>query len=89
MKMQIPTDIMIEKILKRQAALAQALRLQKDKRKAIQQREYDRRVGIVGRAVLANAAQSAEFKEFLKGILRATVTAEAEVKFLIAQNFYE
>jgi hypothetical protein len=72
----------VEALMKRKAAIAAALRLEHEKRKEIAQRDQERKVGIVGRAVLANAAQSPEFKEFLIGILRTTVTDQSEEKFL-------
>lgn len=89
MKRFLSSDAKLEALLKRQAGVNAALRAEKEKRKQREDRDRTRRVGIVGRAVLANAEESGEYKEFLKGILRATVTDEAEVKFLKAQGFYD
>ncbi len=72
----------LDALLKRQAAVRAALREEREKRKEIAQRDHERRVGIVGRAVLAKAGQSPEFKEFLAGVLRTTVTDQSEEKFL-------
>jgi hypothetical protein len=81
------TSERLELLIKRQAALADAVRAEREKRKAIAQKDRDHLTGILGRAVLANAEQSPEFKQFLIGVLRTTVTVESEQKFLKAANW--
>lgn len=78
----------LEALKRRRSELDDALRAEREKRKAIEKRERDRLVSIVGRAALANAAQSPEFKQFLIGVLRTTVTLDSEVKFLITLHWW-
>ena len=77
----------LEELLRRQDQLKAALQAEREKRKAIAQKEQERLTVIVGRAVLANAAQSAEFKNFLLGVLRTSTLPENEQRFLKAQGW--
>jgi hypothetical protein len=76
----------LDALMKRQAALSAALRAEREKQKEIEEKMQERLIRIVGRAVLANAEQSPEFKQFLIGVLRTTVTVESEAKFLTSRN---
>ena len=71
----------------RRAAVDAALRAEKDKRKAIAQREDDRLTGIVGRAFVAHAKQTPDFAAMLKGVLRNTSHTESDRKFLQAKDW--
>ena len=79
----------LDALLKRQAALAAAVRVEREKRKDIDRRNEERLIRIVGRALLSNATQSEDFKKFLIGVLRTTVTESSEQKFLKSQGLYE
>lgn len=72
----------LQALLKRQLQIKSALQAEREKRKAVTEKEQERLIGIAGRAVLANAAQSPEFREFLRGILRTTALLESEERFL-------
>jgi len=69
-------------LLKRQSALRAALRAEREKRRANAEKEHQRLIEIVGRAVLANAEQSPEFKQFILGVLRTSTLPENEQRFL-------
>jgi len=77
----------LEALTKRKAALTAAFRAEREKLRAITQRDDERLVRILGRAVQANASQSPEFKQFLIGVLRTTVTVESEKRFLKTANW--
>jgi hypothetical protein len=79
----------LEALSQRVAESRAALLAQKNKLKMLGQKNDDRLTGIAGRAVLRNAKQSPEFKQFLLGVLRTTVTDESEKKFLRSQDFYD
>lgn len=72
----------LETLMQRQAAVAAAVRTEKEKRKAIARKEHDRFTRIVGQALVASAGQTPEVAATLKGILRNTRLPESDRKFL-------
>ena len=81
------TDQRLQALKDRRASVDAALRAEREKRKAIAQREDDRLIGIVGRALLAHAKQTQEFGGMLKGVLRNTSHTESDRKFLQSKDW--
>jgi len=81
------TDQRLQALKDRRASVDAALRAEREKRKAIEQRENGRLTGIVGRALLAEGKQTPEFAAMLKGVLRNTTLSESDRRFLQSKDW--
>jgi hypothetical protein len=80
----------LDALMRRKAELASALRTEREKRKAIEEKERERLSLIVGRALLANAAQYPDFDLMLRGVLKTTIKpGSAELNYLKAKGWLQ
>jgi hypothetical protein len=80
----------LDALIKRKADLATALRGAKEELKERERRDHERLCRIMGRALLANAAQYPDFDLMLRGVLKTTIKpGSAEFNYLKAKGWLQ
>ena len=77
----------LDALLKREAALKEAIVREKLARQRRAAKEFERLKNIVGGALLANAAQHPDFELLLKSTLAKSALDDADTKFLRAKGY--
>jgi len=77
----------LDALSKRMAQTRVAMRTEKDRIRVTEQKDQDRRVRIVGRAVLAAATRSSDVQSMLRSVLQNTPLSDTDRKFLERRNW--
>lgn len=81
-KVQERLDILI----RRKGELAAALKVQREKKKALERKESDRLCYVIGRALLEAAAKHRDYELMLKSILQSEVMADSSDAALLKKQ---